>query len=243
MAAGVLAAAVLASQSSHAQPAAGEPPATTALPDSAWESLIGKLVRLQMNDHSEFVGELSAVDAETATIIASDGQIVAIPRANVAGVRMEKPAAETPAAETPAPAPAAAPAPADTGTSTQPGCTSDIGCRHPRTCEAGQCVITERYLDALHRQARGAIIGGAVTTGVGAAALGAGLAMSFTVDEEAGIAPSAIGLAAIIAGVITLSVGLAKRSRWKGYEGATSRVMVAPVVGRGQRGLGAAFRF
>jgi hypothetical protein len=116
-----------------------------------------------------------------------------------------------------------APAPA-TG-----ACVSDNQCRHPRQCEAGQCTITQTYLDGLKAESKAAIITGAVMMGVGGL-IGLSSIIAFASgraekdqgnsDDDAFIAGYSlmgVGGIVIIAGAIPLGIGTGKNRRWKAH--------------------------
>lgn len=108
-------------------------------------------------------------------------------------------------------------------------CVSDSQCRHPRTCEAGQCQVTSTYLTALLSEARTATIVGAVMMSVGAAimigssgAFATGLANKRRGESDddaylAGYTVLGIGGVVLISGSIPLAVGGSKKRRWKAY--------------------------
>ena len=67
-----------------------------ALPESAWQALVGSAVTLTRNDGTVVRGELLGFDATTASIVAADGEVITVPRGDVQSARRTAPAPEPP---------------------------------------------------------------------------------------------------------------------------------------------------
>lgn len=64
-------------------PTTTPPVADEAVPDAAWNAMVGRDVILHKRDGSEVRGELAGVDGISATVMKEDGRLVVVPRADV----------------------------------------------------------------------------------------------------------------------------------------------------------------
>lgn len=93
-------------------PAATAAPAAAApqgLPDATWNAMVGKNVEISVTGGLSATGQLVAVDATSASIAKPTGEVVAVPRSTVTGVRLLDAAAPPPAAAAAVPPPDAPP--------------------------------------------------------------------------------------------------------------------------------------
>lgn len=79
------------------EPAA--PPVTGAVPEAAWDAVRGKQVTIA-TPAGDVEGELAATEGDTLVIIADDGAVQTVPKADATGVRVRKVAAPAPAEPT-----------------------------------------------------------------------------------------------------------------------------------------------
>lgn len=106
-----------------------------------------------------------------------------------------------------------------------PRCLGPSSCAFPYACVDGACRVSQAKLDDLHRNARRLVIAGGATTGAAALmfAVGGGLNLRSSdydsASADAGSGLILVGVAAGVAGLTTLTVGLVRRRKWKRHAG------------------------
>lgn len=74
---------------------------TAPLPQSSWEALVGSQVELTRSDGNVVAGQLLELDESSATLVKSDGTVVALAVTDVIAVRRVDPSESPPASAPP----------------------------------------------------------------------------------------------------------------------------------------------